>query len=276
MQLFGALSVIILLIVAVLLFTTERGHVPSTEVSSPFVYLFNKSGFLEETGEAANTKSPYWWLNSGGRLEISTSTGSTMLGDAPSNDRWRKAYAVSNPIDTDQGLHPQNLFRLVTRSMWGNARQEVELYVVADNLSQSPNRNASNGLYLMSRYIDGDTLYYAGLRVDGMATIKKKYRGIYYTLAEAAVFHGTYDKNKSPSLLPHNMWISLRVDTYRINGGIIIKLFMKHESDSKWKELVEATDHGQYGTPPIEESGRNGIRTDFMDVEFKSYRMENL
>ena len=39
--------------------------------------------------------------------------------------------------------------------------------VEADHFSTSPNRNSSNGVLLMSRYSDsGDTLYYAGMRVD--------------------------------------------------------------------------------------------------------------
>ncbi|MDB5225105.1 MAG: hypothetical protein JWL87_57 [Candidatus Adlerbacteria bacterium] len=276
MQFYGVLSAMILLAAVALLFGADRVGTPVATVASPYVYLFGGNGALEEARNTSRTASPYWWLNSGGRIEIAGSLGSTMQGDAPQGDRWRTAYAASNPTDTDQGLHPQNIFRLVTRSLWGDASQEVELRLVADQKSQSPNRNASNGLFLMSRYVDGDTLYYAGLRVDGMAVIKKKYNGAYYTLAEAPAFPGAYDRDKNPNLLPHGEWLSIRSETAHTDGGIAIRLYLKRESDTNWLKLLEAIDRGQSGTPAIRGRGRGGIRTDFMDVQFRSYRMENL
>lgn len=276
MQLFSTLSATVLLAAAALFFGAGRAGTPAAAVASPYVYLFKGNGALEEARNASRTASPYWWLSSGGRVEIAGSWGSTMQGDAAPGDRWRRAYAASNPTDTDQGLHPQNLFRLVTRSLWGDSSQEARMRIIADRTSQSPNRNASNGLLLMSRYIDSNTLYYAGLRVDGMAVIKKKYHGAYYTLAETPAFPGAYDRDKNPDLLPHNEWLSIRSETVQTDGGITIRLYLKRESDTDWHKLLEATDYGQDGAPAILQRGHGGIRTDFMDVEFESYRMENL
>jgi hypothetical protein len=162
-------------------------------VGSTFDYLFNNAGELNETGAMSESSSPYWWLNSGGRLNIDGTVGSTIKGATSATDPWRLAYAANNPTDTDQGAHPQNLFRLVTKSTWQNVRAQAQFYISSDHFSTSPNRNASNGLLLMNRYADqGQTLYYTGVRVDGTAVIKKKYKGTYYTMAQKAVFPGTY------------------------------------------------------------------------------------
>src|SRR3989344_9207508 len=120
-------------------------------VRSPFYYEFKVDGVLEETGGMNNSSSPYWWLNSGALFYLKEGIGKTVQGDITRNS-WRTAYALSNPTDTDNGRHPQNIFRLVTRSKWLNFRQEVYARAINNQLSQSPNRNASNGILLFNRY----------------------------------------------------------------------------------------------------------------------------
>ncbi|MBI4094038.1 hypothetical protein HY417_03675 [Candidatus Kaiserbacteria bacterium] len=246
-------------------------------VTSPYVYSFNSDGALEESARMNESSSSYWWVNSGGRLLMGGGLGSTMLGNAPLLDRWRIAYSLSNPLDTDGGQHPQNLFRLVSRSMWQNVRVSAQFKILKDNWSESPNRNASNGLLLMMRYLDGDTLYYAGLRVDGMAVIKKKYRGSYYTMVQKKEYAGTYAQGGKVNVLPHQEWLSLRGETMNsADGSVTLRLFMQ-QADGSWKKLLEARDSGQYGgTPPITAKGYLGIRTDFMDVAFDSFRAETI
>jgi len=246
-------------------------------VSSPFTYYFSVAGTLKEASSMSNTTSPYWWVNSGGALVLASSVGKTMQGDAPLSDYWRNIYAITNPLDTDNGLHPQNIFRLVSRSKWEQVRTQADFYIVKDNFSSSPNRNASNGLLLMNRYQDGNTLYYAGVRVDGTAVIKKKYKGTYYTMAQEKILPGTYGESNK-NLLPHKEWIGLRSDTITNESGTVTVTLSMKRAGGTWEQLLKATDTGKNfgGTPPITESGYTGIRTDFMDVQFDNYRLETL
>ncbi len=261
------------------LITSTHYQTLPAAVYSPFVYSFNSKGVLKEAGSMGETTSPYWWLNSGGYFDLTAGVGMTNQGALPSSDPWYKAYKAANSLDTDGGTHPQNLFRLVTRSTWGNVREEAHFYIVRDNFSASPNQNASNGLLLMSRYQDsGQTLYYAGIRVDGTAVIKKKYKGTYYTMAQTPVFAGTYTQpSDDKNLLPHAQWIGLRSETRtNADGTVTVTLYMQRAGGA-WKQLLQATDTGKnFGTTPITASGYAGIRTDFMDVKFDSFKLEAL
>jgi len=242
-------------------------------VTSPFTYHFAEDGSLPEASAMDLTWSPYWWVNSGGYLHLRNGVGQTQQGALRRLDPWRVLYGASNPIDTNGGYHPQNIFRLVSRTTWENVRLEAQFKITNDNWSSSPNQNASNGLLLMSRYKDGNTLYYAGVRVDGNAVIKKKYRGTYYTLAQKKIFVGTYSEDTN--LLPHQTWIRLRSDTKtNTDGSVTIKLYMQN-GDGSWKLLLEARDNGSQG-PTITGSGFIGLRTDFMDVEFDTIRVEKI
>ena len=274
----GVGGVLVGAIVAGILFSIFQTRIEQAPVPSLFIYSFKVDGILEEAGSPRQTSSPYFWLNSGGKMIIESGIGKTVEGELSSTDRWFKAYKKSSNEDTDQGTHPQNLFRLLTRSTWGDVRVESDFYIAGDNFSGSPNRNASNGLLFMARYKDGDHLYYAGVRVDGTAIIKKKYGGIYYTMHQEKIFPDTYqgmrdDKN----LLPHTEWLRLRMDINTLPGGsVVIRLYIKKESED-WVEIANTTDEWQYsGTPPIDSEGPVGIRTDFMDVRFRDFRVEQL
>jgi len=248
-------------------------------VISSLNYLFSVAGTLQEAGSMDESSSPYFWLNSGGKLLLAGGLGSTILGDLPASDKWYKLYAQNNPADTDGGAHPQNLFRLVTRSKWNNALQQANFQIVADHFSPSSNRNASNGLLFMSRYTgDGQTLYYAGVRVDGYAVIKKKYHGTYYTMASKRIFPGVYSVGADVNLLPHAQWFTLQNTTVtNADGSVTVTLSAKLPGATSTTPLVSATDSGGYGgTPPITGAQYDGIRTDFMDVEFDNYQIKPL
>lgn len=228
-----------------------------------------------ETDVPENSNDLYWWLDSGGLLRFENGVGKTVQGSLSTKDYWYAVYASTNPIDTDGGGKPQNIFRLVTRNKWLNFSQSVYFKVNADNLSRSPNRNESNGIFLFSRYQDAENLYYAGLRVDGSVVIKKKYREEYYTLAIIPFLPGVYDRRNNPSLIPKDSWIGLKMETNNLDGNKVdIKLCIDIERTGKWNCLIDVIDKREKSVPPITAEGSAGIRTDFMDVEFLDYSVE--
>lgn len=261
---------VILLTVLLIVFLTT--YAQATEVSSYWKYNFSTEATLYETGSMTESTSPYFWLNSGGKLILTHGRGMTIQEELPTNDYWRKAYAKENPLDTDNGYHPQNIFRLVTKSKWQNYNQTIYFKITNDQLSTSPNRAEHNGILLMSRYNSGDTLYYAGIRVDGSAIIKKKLDGTYTTLVSNQIFPGTYNRESKPSLLPKNTWIGLRSQTItNEDGSVTLKLYMDKNWNNKWILIAEATDENN----PIITEGYAGIRTDFMDVIIDNYELKN-
>lgn len=235
---------------------------------------------VEETGSLEASRDPYWWLNSGAEVFIKDGVGSTIQGDLPLFTKWRHIYDGSNPIDTDQGLHPQNILRLVTKESWQNLEQEAYFKINNLNLSDSPNRNASNGLLFFNRYLDGDNLYYAGIRVDGQAVIKKKINGTYYTMAITPIYgrEELYSRETNPNLIPENQWIGVRSKIWNDkNGKVNIELSIDKENNGNWIPVLRAIDEGKiYGGQAIAGDGHAGIRTDFMDVEFRNYQVKEI
>lgn len=247
----------------------ESEEAPREQV--PFVYEFSDPGILHEAAARIESSSPYWWLDSGAKLVVDDGTGKTLQGRLPASDGWHDRYERTSAEDTSKGSYPQNLFRLLTIADWENVRTEAAFRVVAYNRTDSPNRNESNGILLMSRYRDGNNLYYAGLRVDGHAVIKKKYDGRYYTMIELPVIDGTGEE-----LLPLGEWMTLGMET-RNDGDVVLIVLSRKNADGSWEELVRASDHGQLdGTEPITGSYPVGIRTDFMDVEFDDFKAQEI
>lgn len=256
---------------------------PSPAATAAFAEDFNTDGILEETGRMEESANPNWWVNSGGRLIIAGGVGRTLHGELPEGDRWRRAYAAprSNPADTDQGRRPQNIFRLVARNMWRDFEQSVAVRIAQVNLSSSPGRDASDGVLLFNRYVDGDHLYYAGLRVDGTGVIKKKAGSIedYHTLAQAAVFADgkAYHRDQRPNALPVGRWFGVKSAIRTLSDGAVrIQLWVDRDRSGRWELVTEATDAGENGGPPILADGHAGIRTDFMDAEFDDYQAKEL
>src|SRR5690606_26403964 len=124
---------------------------------------------------------------------------------------------------------------------------------------------------------DGDNLYYAGLRVDGHAVIKKKAGGAYVTLAEAPVFEGAYDRAANPNLLPAGRWMGIRAETRGgADGKVLLSLYADTDASGRWQLVAQAVDDGTAGGPPHRDPGLPGVRTDFMDVTFDDYLLEPL
>jgi hypothetical protein len=258
-------------------FTPTVAITAAPTVTEPphFASDFSADLTLEETAVMEESASPDWWVNSGAWFVQRSGVGSTWTGQSPEGSRWRALYNLSNPRDTDRGAHPQNLFRLITRSLWFAPKQQIYFRILADNLSPSGNRNPSNGVLLFLRYSDGDNLYYAGIRVDGFAVVKKKTGGVYTTLAEAPLFLGTYDRVRQPNLIPHGVWIGLRAELTAGENAVTIQLYCDLDRSGFWVPALQANDSFDPSLVPMQ-AGYAGIRTDFMDVEFDDYRIEEL
>jgi hypothetical protein len=240
-----------------------------------FYYTFNTNGVLQESGDLDESSSPFWWLNSGGQMLLSDGVGKTITGEN-SNEKWRKAYKEANPVDTDDGLHPQNIFRLLTKRKWDKLTQEIHFKIDSIVLSDSTNRNDSNGVLLMHRYQDRNNLYYAGVRVDGNAVVKKKRDGKYYTLAITPLFYSEalYNRNTNPNLIPGIKWIGLRsAITTDTLGKVHITVWTDKQNLGQWQKIIEIVDDGRIGGPAITAPGLAGIRTDFLETEFDNYRI---
>ena len=260
---------------------SDQSELPGLDRPAPlgrrdFRYIFNTTERLQETDTPQDSSSPYWWLDSGGEMLMGSGVGATLQGVSEAESPWRLAYALSNPTDTDGGAHPQNLFRLLTKDHWHNFRQEVYVQIARSNDSASPNHNASNGVFLFNRYQDQNNLYYAGMRVDGAVVIKKKLAGQYYQLAYAPYFIPAADQASFDNLLPQGKWIGIRTEVQTISGNRVkIALSLDVNGNNQWQQVLVAIDDGRLGAPILKQ-GSGGIRTDFMDVLFREYRMQDL
>jgi hypothetical protein len=275
-------AVAVCVILAIASFAMSRKEEGSTDTSTGvfhFVSDASKDGILWESGSMKTSKSPDWWVNSGALLRIDGQEFSTNLGSLSKDDKMRKLYKKNNPKDTDDGYHPQNIFRLVNRHRWQDFSQEVYFSVDAINLSESDNRAESNGVLLFNRYQDGDNLYYTGIRVDGFAVIKKKIAGKYYTLKQKHVLTGEaeYDRDKSPNLIPTHRFLGIKSEVVNDGDGVDIRLYMDSGEGKGWQLMLETHDTGdEYGEKPFLEDGYAGIRTDFMDVIFRDYSIREI
>ena len=246
------------------------------EDTSRFLEGFDGNFALEETGKNDASSNQSWWVNSGAFLYVNNGTGKTIFGELEKGSAWQEKYKEYNSGETDTGYHPQNIFRLVTRSKWKNFNQECYYKISRYILSKAKERSESNGILLFNRYQDGDNLYYTGLRVDGTVVVKKKCKGKYYTMAQNQFYAGKYNRKKMPNLLPINKWIGVRSEVIDLpNGGVSIKVYVDNGRTGNWKLVLTAKDNGKsFGGAAIRNEGYAGIRTDFMDVEFDDYKIE--
>ncbi len=244
--------------------------------------VFKSDSTIDEASSPDKSISNIWWVSSGARFVVKNNSAQTIIGELPQSTDWNLKYLKNNPIDTDNGYHPQNIFRLVNISKkWKDFSATVYFKIVNDNLSSSPNRNASNGLLLMTRYVDANNLYYAGYRVDGTFVVKKKKEGKYYTLAQVKINIDSlevYDFTSSPNLLPHNEWLGLRVEVSNLeNNAVNIKVYSDIGKKGTWTEVINTVDDGiKNGGSALVDEGFVGIRTDFMDVKFDDFAVNSL
>ena len=288
LQKFPKTNILFLLVLVVLFISTSLYKFPSL-ISLPFLSTkkadpiispdsFDFSQSLEEAGTPEDSKSKNWWVNSGAYLVKEDTVLKTVQAELPVADKWAKLYKQTTPVETDNGLHPQNIFRLVNKSTILNFRQQAYFKINKTILSRSPNRNESNGLLFFNRYNDGDNLYYTGIRVDGIAIVKKKKNGVYTTMSQTKFFDGSYNKESNPNLLPQNQWLGLRSEVQNTpSQQVLIKLFLDREANGNWHQIAEVTDdNSNFDGAAFTNPAHVGIRTDFMDVEFKDYSLTQL
>ena len=243
------------------------------KAATHLLYTFNTPGKLPEASSMSTSWSPYFWVNSGAYLIMQDGLGKTVQGKLPTNDFWRTLYGKTNPLDTGNGYYPQNIFRLVTKSTWADFSQEVQFKIQHTNLTDTPNRDGYSGVLFFSRYKDGNNLYYAGIRQDGDAVIKKKVNGSYATLDQRQVWSGSYDKWSRPSLIPQKQWMRMRLVTKdRADGGVELTLYVDKTNTGNYEVAAHAIDTGSVLRGP----GHAGIRTDYEDVFFNDYRLTEI
>jgi hypothetical protein len=234
---------------------------------------FSTPPVLEETVRMEDSASPEFWLPSGAKFMNDGDAGRTLQGELSADDPWRTTYARTNPTDSDDGFHPQNVFRLVSRTGVENFSEEVVFRVIRTNASDSPNRDGSNGVFTLLRFVGRDDTYAAGVRVDGNAVIKKKRGGRFTTLAINPLFSNgaPYDRAANPNLIPLDRAVRLegRIRT-RAEGDVALRLLVDGQV------VLEAIDGGSSGGPMITGQALGGIASDFMDVEFDGLTMRPL
>jgi hypothetical protein len=243
--------------------------------SYPYGYSFpiEGQGIVEEASSSERSLNPEVWLNSGGLLTIDNGIGTTIKGSLPANSPWRKLYAQNNPLDTANGYMPQNIFRLITKKDWLDSESSAYFKILSYNTTESPNRNDSNGLLLLSRYQNnGHNAYYGGIRTDGMAVIKRKENGTYTVIASEPIFKVSYKQGIS---LPQDKWLGVRLITKNIGKDkISFELYLDLKGDGRWQNVLSAID--TVGSSELYGKGKNGIRTDFMDVQITNYVIRKL
>jgi hypothetical protein len=248
----------------------SAAKVNAADLTLPLIYTFNTAGTVNEASSASASWSPYWWLQSGGQLIIQNGVGSTLAGAIPSSNPWKAVYASRAALTTDNGAHPQNVFKLFMRDSVQSPSVQVYIKRLSNNLQNSVNRHPYNGESLFARYQDADNYYYAGIRADGYAVIKKKTGGVYQTLATKQILSGTYDAATSPDLIPLNKWIGLKFVVSDIASDSSLALYTDVGRTGTWQQVLTTTDRA-----PILGSGLVGIQSDFADAQFEDFILNN-
>lgn len=240
----------------------------------PNTYTLESEDFvLVEASALDKSTSPDLWLNSGAYFYVlGEGSAHTQFGPLPENSYWHQAYINHNSGSTANGFYPQNIFRLITRTYWRNFTQELGFNIVTTNNTDTEYQNESNGVLLFMRYLDSNNLYYAGLRVDGAFVIKRKREGNYETLAYRKYFPGEYDASLKNSLIPSDKWHYIKTSIKNNSvGSPQITLYYKESLSDPWQEVLYVVDTSPQA---ITSEASAGIRTDFMDVSFRDYKLK--
>jgi hypothetical protein len=236
---------------------------------------FNKKpelAVLTEANTPEESTHQFWWVESGGFVTTGNDGWKTIRGALPSEDIWRKSYLRRNPLDTASGYYPQNVFRLLSKEIIPARSQELYFTIDEDRISSSPNRNESSGIFVLSRYGNVDNFYQIGIQVNGNAVVKKKYNGLYHTLAESKILLSEYNEETKESLLPKSTKIGIKTEFEVIEDTLLIKLYI--DQGEGWSLALETEDNGDaYG--PVLPDGRIGIKSDFMDLNFIDYLLDS-
>jgi hypothetical protein len=241
-----------------------------------FYDRFDRHELIQEAHSISESSDPNWWVGSGAYVYFNNGIASTIQGTLTENDPFRLAYSSSkSSADTDYGFRPQNIFRMVNRNIWsGDYTEDLYFrYSRYNNVTAADkNLEATNGMSLMINYQDENNLYYVGLRADGLSEIKKKIGGEYSVNENPVeVFPGVY--KPYDNLIPQDRWIGLRalVEHKQDKFGkdqIYLAMYVDKNGDGSWKYVTSFLDQDR-----IFKQGHTGIRTDFIDAQFKNFQV---
>ena len=242
----------------------------AAQAFSSMYYTFNNPGVLSESSTMAQSTSPYLWLLSGGRMIVTTGgIGETIQGDLLANDRLYRVYSARSAVSSDNGAHPQNVFKMFGRDSVQNPSAQIYINRIKDNTSNPVNRRPYDGESLLARYQDVNNYYYGGLREDGGIVIKKKTNGVFQTLVSKQLFAGAYNSATNPDLIPRNQWIGLKfvVDSTHSTNPMI-SLYTDVGQTGTWQLALSVVDDPvKYGNA-ITNAGLVGIESDYADAQF--------
>jgi hypothetical protein len=231
-------------------FSSEVWYVSPANIGSQFWYDFRVNGVLSEASSVTSSTSAYWWLQNGGRLILTNGVGTSL-----------------------SSVTPADPFQMLLRKVL--LHSSVESYVMKkSDLAPTVVKAGWNGISLFSRYVDELNYYFASIRADGYATIRKRKNGLYITLLQKKVLPGTYSLT-GPTLIPTDTWIGLR---FSVDGNMGYPRLTLHADFGRtgiWSLLGEVTDDPAKFGPALEGAGLNGIRSDF-PLHTDDFRLEEL
>ncbi len=230
-----------------ILFVTIQPKPVTAQTTLPFTYLFSTAGTLIEAPTAAQSSSPYFWLQSGGSMTIASGVGSTVAGS-------------------------EKTFQLFSRTAVQNVSAQLYVERMKDNLSNAANMHPYNGESVIARYVDDNNYYFAGIRADGYAIIKKKTNGLYQTLATKKLFAGTYS-TATPDLIPLGKWIGLKLVVADTASGPQLNFYTDQTYSGAWQLALSITDDSSKFGAAIKSAGLAGIQSDFADVKIDNFSL---
>lgn len=215
--------------------------------------ITNEYAFWNPTSTTA-VKSPNWEANSGSLFRT--------------NDRaWTGVPDTVTPNATSSNGTNSAIFRLMTKQA-DFLNYAVSLILNVSGLVTTPKTPSQSydGVHIFLRYVSEQELYYASVfRRDGKVVIKKKKPGgtsnggTYYDIS-------TYQTKPFPT----GVDVKVKATIQTIGTTVKIQLF------ANGVLLVEATDTGAVGGPPIFTKGKTGIRGDNANFTFDDFKVESL
>ncbi len=148
---------------------------------------------------------------------------------------------------------------------------------IADVFSSATDRHPYNGESIIARYADDNNYYYAGLRADGAAVIKKKTNGIYQTLLLKQVFAGTYSAASNPDLIPLKTWVGLRLAVADNASGVpVLTLSTDVGKTGVWKQVLTVSDDTARFGRALSAGGMVGVESDHADAQLDNFKVTDL
>lgn len=253
-------------------FLTAMAAIGLVMSNQPAVFAETNGG-LQEADQERLSDSNEWWLEAGGLVHITDTGFKTLHGPVADDNQMRLKYAEYSSRVSDNGYHPQNSFRLYNRNSAENKHQEMTATVDADNLYNRDNVQPWNGLSQVMRFQDSDDYYFAEIRMDGKAVIKRVHDGLFTTLAAEKIFPGEYDAMENHNLIPLNTPIHMTSDiTTTDDGNVEITFTVDVENDGNVEGQLSVVDDGsRYANDPLTKSGKSGVYSDYMEMTVTDY-----